>query len=195
MRAKEKHTIQSISREFANTIQGFSQYISHQKALGNMDLKLSGPALEKMNTWGLPREKILPFFFQGLENARFFFVDSEGIFFTGKSGALFVKILKAMQLTPASISICNAPDRVSIHDCIQKNQPRIIVTLGQRAGQLLSGIQAPLESFQGKFHSYKGIQVMPTFHPVTLLDQPGLKRLVWEDMQQVMKMAGLPINV
>jgi len=190
----EKHTIQSISREFVHTIQDFSQYISHQKALGNTDLNLSRPAREMMNTWGLPRKKVQPFFFQGLEKARVFFVDSEGSFFNGESGALFVKILKAMEMTPQSVSICNAPDLGAIHECIKKNQPQIIVTLGQRAGQLLLNNKEPLESFQGIFHSHNGIQVMPTFHPSTLLDQPGLKRKVWDNMQQVMKVAGISKN-
>jgi uracil-DNA glycosylase family 4 len=211
---KEKHTIQSVSRDFVKTIQDFSQYISHQKALGNNDLTISRSALERMNTWGLPpkkipsqkkilpqnkvpfppkvlpQKKVPPFFFQGRENSRVFFVDSEGSFFNGKSGALLVKILKAMEMTPGSVSICNAPDLDSIHACIQKNQPKIIIALGQRAGQLLLNTQSPLESFQGRFHTYNGIQVMPTFHPSILLDQPGLKRKVWDDMQQVMKLAG-----
>ncbi|OQY49550.1 MAG: hypothetical protein B6230_07915 [Desulfobacteraceae bacterium 4572_89] len=197
---KEKHTIQSISRDFVNTINDFSQYISHQKELGNTDLDISGSTLEKVNAWGLPRKKVpppekpRPFFFQGLEKARVLFVDSEGSFFNGESGALFLKILKAMDMKPQSISICNAPDRAAIHGCIKKNQPQIIVTLGQRAGQLLLNHKVPLESFQGKFHFHNGIQVMPTFHPLTLLEQPGLKRKVWEDMQQVMKAAGISKN-
>jgi uracil-DNA glycosylase len=34
---------------------------------------------------------------------------------------------------------------------------------------------------------------MPTFHPAYLLRNPGDKRLVWEDIQKVMRVLGLPI--
>jgi DNA polymerase len=34
---------------------------------------------------------------------------------------------------------------------------------------------------------------MPTFHPAYLLRSPGEKRLVWQDIQEVMKLLGLEI--
>jgi len=187
----ENNTIQSVSSGFIRTIQDLSQYISHQKALGNTDFLLSQVTQEKINRWGRPRKKASTFFFQGSEHASMFFVDSEGSFFNGESGALLVKILNAMKMTPESVFICNASDLSSIHARIKNNHPKILITLGQRAGQLLLNLTSPLEQFQGKFHSYNGVQVMPTFHPSTLLEQPGLKRKVWEDMQQVMQVLGL----
>ncbi len=33
---------------------------------------------------------------------------------------------------------------------------------------------------------------MPTYHPAYLLRTPGDKKLVWEDLQQVMQRLGLP---
>ncbi len=187
----ENNTIQSVSSGFIRTIQDLSQYISHQKALGNSDFLLSQVSQEKINRWGRPIKKVSSFFFQGPENASMFFVDSEGSFFNGESGVLLVKILNAMKMTPESVFICNASDLSSIHAHIKNNHPKILITLGQLAGQLLLNLTSPLEQFQGKFHSYNGVQVMPTFHPSTLLEQPGLKRKVWEDMQQVMQVLGL----
>ncbi len=187
----ENNTIQSVSSGFIRTIQDLSQYISHQKALGNSDFNLSQVNQEKINSWGRPGKKAPTFFFQGPENASMFFVDSEGSFFKGESGALLVKILNAMKMTPESVFICNASDLSSIHAKIQKTRPKILITLGQRAGQLLLNFTSSLEQFQGKVHLYNGVQVMPTFHPSTLLEQPDLKRKVWEDMQQVMQLIGL----
>ncbi|MCP4719939.1 MAG: uracil-DNA glycosylase [Desulfobacteraceae bacterium] len=187
----ENNTIQSVSSGFIRTIQDLSQYISHQKVLGNSDFILSRVNQEKINRWGRPGKKAPAFFSQGPENASMFFVDSEGSFFNGESGALLVKILNAMKMTPESVFICNASDLSSIHARIKKIRPKMLITLGQRAGQLLLNLSSSLEQFQGKFHSYNGVQVMPTFHPSTLLEQPGLKRKVWEDMQQVMQVSGL----
>jgi uracil-DNA glycosylase family 4 len=187
----EDHTLQSVSLEFIRTIRDFSQYISHQNALGNTNLTLSKECRETMNTWGTQREKAAPFLFQGPETAALFFVDSDGSFFNGEPGGLLVKILKAMHLNPGEVFICNAPDLRSIHTRIKKIRPKIVITLGQRAGRLLLNLKSPLEQFQGKFHSYNGVPVMPTLHPSVLLAQPGLKRKVWEDMQQVMHRAGL----
>lgn len=187
----ENNTIQSISSEFVKTIQDVSQYISHQRQLGNGEFTVSQKSVETINAWGKPRATPAVFRFQGPENARLFFVDSEGLFFAGESGGLLVKILAAMGMTPESVFICNASDANSLHARLQKNRPKIVITLGQRAGQLLLNLTIPLEQFQGKLHSCHGIQVMSTFHPIALLEQPGLKRKVWEDMQQVMQVAGL----
>jgi DNA polymerase len=46
---------------------------------------------------------------------------------------------------------------------------------------------------RGRFGDYRGIPVMPTFHPSYLVRNEGnreLKRMVWEDMQKVMALLG-----
>lgn len=187
----EKNTIQSVSLEFIRTIQDFSQYLSYQKGLGNTNFTLSKQGLERLNGLGKPRKEEIGFSCQGPENADLFFVDSEGSFFKGESGGLLVKILNAMKLTPESVFICNATDAGAIHARIKKHSPKILISLGQGAGQLLLNITSPVEQFRGKIHLFHGIPVMPTFHPSVLLEQPALKRRVWEDMQEVMKRAGL----
>ncbi|RLB93753.1 MAG: hypothetical protein DRH26_03085 [Deltaproteobacteria bacterium] len=187
----ENTTIQSVSLEFIRTIQDLSQYIAHQNALGNTEFPLSQESHKMMETWGTPSKQAVSFLFQGPKNADLFFVDSEGSFFKGKRGALLGKILNAMHLTPESVFICNASDAASIHTLIKQTAPKMLITLGPRAGHLLLNITSPMEQFQGKLHTYNGISVMPTFHPSALLAQPGLKRKVWEDMQQVMQLSGL----
>ena len=46
--------------------------------------------------------------------------------------------------------------------------------------------------WRGSFREYRGVKVMPTYHPSYLLRNPEDKRLVWEDMQQVMALLDLP---
>jgi uracil-DNA glycosylase len=186
----EKNTIQSLASEFLGTIQDFSQYISHQNSLGNTDFKVSDTSKITMAQWGRPKKKA-PFLFQGSEKSKIFFIDSEGSFFSGEQGGLLVKILTAMKLTKESVFICNAQNPSAINARIKKIKPEVIITLGQTAGQLILNLNCPIEEFQGKFHSHEGIKVMPTFHPKALLERPGLKRKVWEDMQKVMEEAGL----
>ena len=63
----ENNTIQSISSEFVKTIQDVSQYISHQRQLGNGEFTLSQKSVETINAWGKPRVPPAVFRFQGPE--------------------------------------------------------------------------------------------------------------------------------
>jgi uracil-DNA glycosylase family 4 len=38
---------------------------------------------------------------------------------------------------------------------------------------------------RGRWHSYEGIPVMPTYHPAYLLRSPGQKRQAWEDLKLI----------
>ena len=71
--------------------------------------------------------------------------------------------------------------------------PRVIVALGTFAAQTLLGVKTPITRMRGVWHEYRGIRVMPTFHPAYLLRTPGDKRLVWEDIKLVMAELGLPL--
>ena len=68
--------------------------------------------------------------------------------------------------------------------------PEVIVALGKFAAQTLLRTKTPITQLRGRWHDYHGIQLMPTFHPAYLLRNPGDKRLVWEDIQQVMGVLG-----
>ena len=70
--------------------------------------------------------------------------------------------------------------------------PKVIVALGTFAAQALLKIRTPITRLRGNWADYHGIPLMPTFHPAYLLRNPGDKRLVWQDIQQVMKVLGLP---
>ncbi|MDO8734740.1 MAG: uracil-DNA glycosylase, partial [Elusimicrobiota bacterium] len=44
-----------------------------------------------------------------------------------------------------------------------------------------------LGELRGRFHDYKGIKLMPTFHPAALLRNPNWKKDAWEDMKKIIK--------
>ena len=61
------------------------------------------------------------------------------------------------------------------------------MALGKFAVQTLLNSKAPIGKLRGTWASYHGIKLMPTFHPAYLLRNPADKKLVWEDIKQVIK--------
>ena len=70
-------------------------------------------------------------------------------------------------------------------------QPEIIVTLGKHAAHTILGEKTPITRLRGKWKSYRGTKLMPTFHPAYLLRTPGDKKLVWNDLKAVMQALGM----
>jgi DNA polymerase len=71
-------------------------------------------------------------------------------------------------------------------------RPRVIVALGTFAAQTVLGVRTPITRLRGAWHDYRGVKVMPTFHPAYLLRNPADKRVVWADIKLVMAELGLP---
>ncbi|CAN2040349.1 uracil-DNA glycosylase [Candidatus Magnetomoraceae bacterium gMMP-15] len=129
--------------------------------------------------------------------------DKEGIPFVGPAGQLLTKIIHAINQTRESVYLCNiikcliknsdpGPDEIKaclpfLEKQLAVIKPKFICTLGNIASQALLGSKQDISSLRGHFHNYKGIQVMPTYHPAFLLNNEHKKRDVWEDMQKLMK--------
>ncbi|MDO9516309.1 MAG: uracil-DNA glycosylase [Syntrophales bacterium] len=130
--------------------------------------------------------------------------DRQGRPFVGRAGQLLTDIIKAMGLTRDEVYICNIlkcrppenrnPESDEIAACepflvkqLQSIQPRVICALGKFAAQTLLKTDTAISVLRGRFHSYHGIQLMPTYHPAYLLRNPGAKKQVWEDVQIIMK--------
>lgn len=135
--------------------------------------------------------------------------DAQGRPFVGRAGQLLTKMIEAMGLARdevfiANIAKCRPPDNRKPEPqemalCIPylKGQiallkPRVIVCLGGTATEGLLGLTG-ITKQRGSWHSFEGIDVMPTFHPSYLLRKPGAKREVWHDLQTVLKHIGRPI--
>jgi DNA polymerase len=129
--------------------------------------------------------------------------DASGEPFVGQAGQLLTKMIAAMGYGREQVYICNIlkcrppgnrnpePDEVAACEPFLKQQlaairPRMIVALGKFAAQCLLRSDAPISALRGRFQSYEGIPLMPTFHPAYLLRSPEKKREVWADLQQVM---------
>ena len=162
---------------------------------------------------GLGRSKIV--FGVGNPDAALMFVgegpgadeDRQGEPFVGKAGQLLTKIIEAMGFARSEVYIANIvkcrppknrdPEPDEVEQCepflraqIAAVQPEVIVALGRYAAQTLLGTSAPVSRLRGRWASYEGIPLMPTFHPAYLLRNPGEKRPVWEDMQEVLARLG-----
>ncbi len=130
--------------------------------------------------------------------------DRQGQPFVGAAGQLLTKIIQAMKLTRQEVYIANclkcrppqnrSPLPTEILTCspilerqIQIIRPEIICALGKFAAQTLLQTQEPISRLRGRFFERNGLRVLPTFHPAYLLRNPTDKKLVWEDMQKIMK--------
>lgn len=137
--------------------------------------------------------------------------DQQGEPFVGRAGQLLTEIItKGMGLTRDDVYICNVvkcrppgnrnpePDEVAacepfLHRQIELIAPTVIVALGKFAAQSLLRCQTPISQLRGKWFDYRGVRLMPTFHPAYLLRNPGDKRLVWDDIKQVMAVLGIAV--
>jgi len=80
-------------------------------------------------------------------------------------------------------------------------RPKVIVALGLTAVQGLLGVQGTMGSLRSRWQEFRGIPVMPTYHPSYLLraeEAPDRghseKRKTWEDMLKVLEKLGRPIT-
>jgi DNA polymerase len=85
-----------------------------------------------------------------------------------------------------------------LHAQVEVVAPRFLVALGATAAQGLLGAGAfkTLGEVRGRWHDFGGIPLMVTYHPSYILREPTprRKRLIWEDLLQVMERAGLPVS-
>ncbi|MFZ5627922.1 MAG: uracil-DNA glycosylase [Spirochaetota bacterium] len=147
--------------------------------------------------------------------------DASGRPFVGRAGQLLTRIIEnGLKLRREDVYIANvvkcrptvdglgqrdrppAPDEVAACAPYLKQQialisPEVIVTLGNPSTRFLLGTAEGITRLRGKWQSYNGIAVMPTYHPSFLLRNGGdsansqHKRDVWNDMKQVIARLGL----
>jgi DNA polymerase len=133
--------------------------------------------------------------------------DLKGEPFVGAAGRLLDRILAAMDFTREEVYIANVlkcrppgnrdPLPEEIEACrpflerqIECVAPRVICTLGSFAARTLLGVHAPLGRLRGRVHVFRGIDVVPTYHPAALLRHPAWKRPTWDDMKVVLRLLG-----
>lgn len=145
--------------------------------------------------------------------------DVQGEPFVGRAGQLLTKIIVAMGLSRETVYIANilkcrpnmppntsgnrkpTPEEMQtcipfLHEQIDLIGPKVLVALGGTAVEGLLGKTIGITRLRGQWRSYRGIPLMPTFHPSFLLrpENAGEKRKVWEDMMLVMERIGMPVS-
>ena len=155
----------------------------------------------------------------GNPNARLVFVgeapgadeDEQGIPFVGRAGQLLTKIIEACTLSRDEVYILNVlkcrppgnrtPEPEEVANCrgyldrqLEIIRPEFICCLGAVAAKTVLNSELPIGRLRGKFHEYRGIPVLCTYHPSYLLRNPAAKRDVWEDMKTLMQRMGVQIS-
>src|SRR4030043_507552 len=152
-------------------------------------------------------------FGEGDPDARLMFIgeapgreeDLQGRPFVGDAGMLLTRLIDKMGLKRSDVYIANIvkcrphlnrdPEMDEIEQCrcfieSQKKiiHPEIIMTLGRISTQTLIGnMKLKISVTRGNFFDYKGIPLMPTFHPAYLIRNPKDKWLTWGDAQKIIE--------
>ena len=150
-----------------------------------------------VNTFGNPRARLM---FVG--EAPGADEDAQGKPFVGRAGQLLTKMIEAMgmkrdEVIIGNVNRCRPPGnrqptleeaaicRPFLFREIAAIQPEIIVVMGNTALRNLLEVREGISRVRGKFQDFRGIKVMPTFHPAYLLRDPSKKRETWEDLKMV----------
>jgi DNA polymerase len=134
--------------------------------------------------------------------------DAQGRPFVGRSGELLTKMIEAMGLSRNTVFIgnivkCRPPDNRTpdpaeiaaclpfLHEQIALLKPKVICTLGNTPLRALLGDdKLGITKVRGTRQDYRGIPLIPTYHPAYLLRNPPMKKPCWEDLQEVLKLLG-----
>jgi DNA polymerase len=159
-------------------------------------------------------------FGEGDVDAKIFFIgegpgeteDQKGRPFVGRAGELLNKMIAGMGLRREQVYIANivkcrppgnrvpAPDEVAtctpyLERQLEIIRPSAIVTLGLPATQYMLQTKTSMGRLRGQWHNWRGIKLMPTYHPAYVLRNPSYetRAAVWSDLKQVLSELGMPI--
>jgi uracil-DNA glycosylase family 4 len=152
-------------------------------------------------------------FGEGDSDAKIFFIgegpgeneDLTGRPFVGRAGEMLNKWIAAMGLKREQVFIANivkcrppnnrvpAPDEVAtctpyLQRQLEIIRPKVIVTLGLPSARYMLQSNLSMGRLRGQWHDWRGIKLMPTFHPAYVLRSYNeqTRGAVWSDLKQVM---------
>ena len=159
-------------------------------------------------------------FGEGDPDAKVFFIgegpgeneDLQGRPFVGRAGELLNKWIAAMGLRREQVFIANivkcrppnnrvpAPDEVAtctpyLQRQLEIVRPGVIITLGLPSAKYMLQSNSTMGRLRGNWHAWRGIKLMPTYHPAYVLRQYTVetRRAVWDDLKKVMAELNLPL--
>jgi len=128
--------------------------------------------------------------------------DAQGEPFVGRAGQKLNEMIRAIGLERKDVYIANVvkcrppgnrdPEPDEVGTCspflfrqIEAIGPKVIVTLGSPATKTLLDTKAGITSLRGRWGQFRGIPVMPTFHPAYLLRKYTVenRQAVFEDLK------------
>lgn len=127
--------------------------------------------------------------------------DRSGIPFVGAAGRYLDKWLAAIDMSRdtncfiANIVKCRPPgnrdpepdERAACLPYLIRQieilKPSVILTLGRVAAQTLLETNERIGKMHGNEYVYRGIPLIPTYHPSGVLRNPGYRRSVWDDLR------------
>jgi len=138
--------------------------------------------------------------------------DLTGRPFVGRAGEMLNKWIAAMGLRREQVYIANivkcrppgnrvpAPDEVAtctpyLQRQLEIVRPKVIVTLGLPSAKYMLQSNSTMGRLRGQWHEWRGIKLMPTFHPAYVLRSytNEVRAAVWDDLKKVMGEVGLPL--
>lgn len=127
--------------------------------------------------------------------------DASGRPFVGKAGQLLDRMLASIDLFRdkncfiANVVKCRPPNNrdpeadetaacsAYLDRQIALLKPRVILAVGRVPTQNLLKTTEGIGRLRGAFADYRGIPLLPTYHPSALLRDENLKRPAWEDLK------------
>jgi DNA polymerase len=133
--------------------------------------------------------------------------DAQGVPFVGRAGQLLTKMIAAMGFARDEVYIANVlkcrppgnrnpePDEIELCEPFLFRQlasvePRVVIALGAFAARTLLKTDDPISRLRGRVYDFRGVKLIPTFHPSFLLRSPGYKREAWEDLKKALAILG-----
>ena len=134
--------------------------------------------------------------------------DAQGRPFVGKAGELLTRMIEAMGFPRSDVYICNVvkcrppgnrtPEPAEVAACLgylhrqlAAIKPKVICTLGNTPLRALMGDDTlGITRLRGQRLDYRGIPLIPTFHPAYLLRNPPAKKPCWDDLKTVLGVLG-----
>lgn len=131
--------------------------------------------------------------------------DRQGEPFVGRAGQYLDKWLEAIELSRhknvyiTNVVKCRPPANrdpypQESHACrpyldaqIRIVRPKAIMTVGRIATTMLLDTPERISKLRGVVTSYRGVPLMPTYHPSAVLRNDNLRRPVWEDLKTIRK--------
>ena len=187
--------------------------------------ELDVSAVQNCSKCGLSKTRAQTVFGEGDPDAPICFIgegpgkdeDASGRPFVGRAGQKLNDMIGAMGLKREQVYICNIvkcrayltdigkdrpPSDEETAACtpyllrqMEIIRPQVIVTLGLPSTRYLLKSKESMTRMRGNWHAWRGIKVMPTWHPAYVLRNytEQTRREVWEDLKKVLVEIGLPI--